>query len=150
MEEVKTGGGKEFVYSVVWAVILLFIGDMIVTALPSYKIIGVIITILMFGVLAFFALTRYSAVYTYTLKKTRFAAVRKIGYRLKEVSFYTSDVVSVTRKKPDCRVQTVYRMHTSVFSRKNLWYVVYRTGETKNMLVCAVSEKMARSLRGGE
>ena len=120
MEEVKTGGGKEFVYSVVWAVILLFIGDMIVTALPSYKIIGVIITILMFGVLAFFALTRYSAVYTYTLKK------------------------------PDCRVQTVYRMHTSVFSRKNLWYVVYRTGETKNMLVCAVSEKMARSLRGGE
>lgn len=147
MEEIKTGGGKEFVYSVIWAVILLFIGDIIVTALPQYKIIGIIITILMFSVLAFFALTRYSAVYTYTLKDNRFAAVRKIGYRLKEVRFYTSDVVSVTRKKPARRFQTVYRMHTSVFSKKNVWYIVYRTGKAENMLVCAVSEKMARALR---
>ena len=78
MEEKRTGGGKEFVFSVIWAVILLCIGRVITNLLENYKIIGVIITIIMFCVLGFFVLTRYSAVYTFTFKDDRLRVNRSI------------------------------------------------------------------------
>ena len=147
MEEVKTGGGREFVFSVVWAVILLFIGDIIVSALPDYKIIGIIITIIMLCVLGFFVLTRYSAVYTYTVKNGRVKVVRKIGYRNKEIDFSVSDVVSVTGERPAAAVKNVYHMHTTVFSKRNIWYIVYKQRKTERLLVCGISKKMADEIR---
>ena len=149
MEEVKTGGGREFVFSVAWVIVLLFIGDIIVSALPDYKIIGIIITILMLCVLGFFVLTRYAAVYTYTLKDGRMTAVRKIGYRVKETAFSTSDVVSVTRKRPAAAVKNVYNMRATVFSKRNLWYIVYKKNKTDNLLICGISKKMADEIRVG-
>ena len=147
MEEVKTGGGKEFIISVVWVIILLFIGDIIVSALPDYKIIGIIITILMLCVLGFFVLTRYSAVYTYSVKNGRMKVNRKIGYRNKEIEFRVSDVISVTKHRPGVSVNNVYNMHTKIFSKRNIWYIVYRKNTADNMLVCGISKKMADEIR---
>ena len=96
MEEKRTGGKKEFLYSVLWAFALLIVGRFIIFALPDYKVIGAVITLLLFCVLGFFVLTRYSAVYTYSLKNTRFRANRKIGHRNKEYEVSLSGVKSVT------------------------------------------------------
>ncbi len=54
MEEKRTGGGKEFIFSLLWAVIFMILGQYIIFILPSYKIIGTIITILLFCILGFF------------------------------------------------------------------------------------------------
>ena len=147
MEEVKTGGGREFIISVVLVIILLFIGDLIVSALPDYKIAGIIITILMLCVLGFFVLTRYSAVYTYTVKNGRVKVNRKIGYRNKEIEFRISDVISVTKHRPVTSVKNVYNMHTKIVSRRNIWYIVYKKKTSDNMLVCGISKKMADEIR---
>ena len=40
MEEKRTGGGKEFIFSLLWAVIFMILGQYIIFVLPSYKIIG--------------------------------------------------------------------------------------------------------------
>lgn len=147
MEETRTGGGREFVFSVIWAVILLFVGKIIIEALPAYKIIGTIITILMFCVLGFFVLTRYAAIYTYTLKNDRLRVNRKIGHRNKEVDFAVSAVKSVTGKKPLNSPKYVYTMKTTVFSHKNTWYVVYEEKRVRKMLVCDMSADMADKLK---
>lgn len=146
MEEMRTGGGKEFVFSVIWAVILLFIGRSITNALDEYKIIGVFITIVMFCFLGFFVLTRYSAVYTYTLKDDRLRINRSIGHRNKEVDFAVSAVKSVTRTRPKSAPKTTLTMRTSVFSKKNLWYVVYDKNRIRTLLVCDMSGNMADKL----
>lgn len=146
MEETRTGGGKEFVYSVIWAIAMLVVGKGIINALPSYKIIGTIITILMFCVLGFFVLTRYSAVYTYSLKNDRLRVNRKIGHRNKEVDFAVSEVKSVTRQRPKNVPKNVQTMKTTVFSQKDVWYVVYEKGRISNMLVCQMSKSMADKL----
>lgn len=65
MKEQRTAGTKEFVFSMLWAVVLLFIGRGIVNSLPSYKFIGTVITIIFFCILGFFVLTRYSSMFTY-------------------------------------------------------------------------------------
>lgn len=147
MEETRTGGGKEFVFSVIWAVILLFIGKLIIAALTNYKLIGMLITILMFCVLGFFVLTRYSAIYTFTLKNDRMTAVRKIGHRYKEVVFSISQVKFVSAHRPAKTPKTVYNMKTKVFSQKNIWYIVYEKNRTDNMLVCEISKQMADKIR---
>ena len=99
MEEKRTGGGKEFIFSLLWAVIFMILGQYIIFILPSYKIIGTIITILLFCILGFFVLTRYAAIFTYSVKDDIVRVNRAIGHRNKEVEFYISDVKSVTRKK---------------------------------------------------
>ena len=147
MEEVRTGGGKEFVFSVIWAIILLFIGRGITNTLDEYKIIGVLITIIMFCFLGFFVLTRYGAVYTYTLKDDRLRINRSIGYRNKEVDFAVSEVKSVTRTRPKNAPKTTLTMRTSVFSTKNRWYVVYDKNRIRTLLVCDMSGNIADKLR---
>lgn len=147
MEETRTGGGREFFFSVIWAVILLIIGNCIITALPRYKIIGTIITILMFCVLGFFVLTRYSAVYTYSLKNDRLRVNRKIGHRNKELDFAMSSVKSVTKRRPAKTPKRIQNMKTKVFSQKDIWYVVYEKDRSDNMLVCEISKKMADKIK---
>ena len=148
MEEKRTGGKKEFLYSVLWAVALLVVGRFIIFALPRYKVIGTIITLLMFCALGFFVLTRYSAVYTYSLKNTRFRANRLIGHRNKEYEVALSGVKSVTRKRPK-NSPRAQNMRTTVFSKKDLWYILYRKNKRDMLLVCTISNKMAEQIKSG-
>ena len=147
MEETRTGGGKEFVFSMIWTIILLIIGKCIISVLTAYKIIGTIITILMFCVLGFFVLTRYSAIYTYSIKNDRMRVNRKIGHRNKEVDFAMSSVKSVSKQRPNKTPKSVQNMKTKVFSQKDIWYVVYEKNGKENMLVCEISKKMADKIR---
>ena len=148
MEEKRTGGKKEFLYSVLWAVALLVVGRFIIFALPRYKVIGTIITLLMFCALGFFVLTRYSAVYTYSLKNTRFRANRQIGHRNKEYEVALSGVKSVTRKRPK-NSPRAQNMRTTVFSKKDLWYILYRKNKRDMLIVCTISNKMAEQIKSG-
>ena len=148
MEEKRTGGKKEFLYSVLWAIALLLAGRFIIFALPDYKVIGAAVTLLLFCVLGFFVLTRYSAVYTYSLKNTRFRANRMIGHRNKEYEVSLSSVKSVTRKRPH-GAPRAQNMRTTVFSKKDLWYIVYRKNKKDMLLVCTISSKMAEKIKSG-
>lgn len=148
MEETRTGGGKEFIFSIIWTIILLLIGRGVIVMLPEYKVIGTIATLLAFCVLGFYVLTRYCAVYTYSLKNNRFRVNRKIGHRNKEVDFALSGVKSVTRKRPPKSPRALH-MRTTVFSKKDLWYIVYRKNNADNLLVCTVSNKMAEKIKSG-
>ena len=148
MEETRTGGKKEFLYSVLWAIALLIVGRFIIFALPDYKVIGAVITLLLFCVLGFFVLTRYSAIYTYSLKNTRFRVNRTIGHRNKEYEVSLSGVKSVTRKRPH-GAPRAQNMRTTVFSKKDLWYIVYRKNKQDMLLVCTISNKMAEKIKSG-
>ena len=148
MEEKRTGGKKEFLYSVLWAIAILIVGRFIIFALPDYKVVGAVITLLLFCVLGFFVLTRYSAIYTYSLKNTRFRANRKIGHRNKEYEVSLSGVKSVTRKRPR-KSPRAQNMRTTVFSKKDLWYIVYRKNKQDMLLVCNISSKMAEKIKSG-
>ena len=127
---------------------LLVVGRFIIFALPRYKVIGTIITLLMFCALGFFVLTRYSAVYTYSLKNTRFRANRQIGHRNKEYEVALSGVKSVTRKRPK-NSPRAQNMRTTVFSKKDLWYILYRKNKRDMLLVCTISNKMAEQIKSG-
>ena len=148
MEEKRTGGKKEFLYSVLWAIALLIVGRFIIFAIPDYKVIGAVITLLFFCMLGFFVLTRYSAIYTYSLKNTRFRANRKIGHRNKEYEVSLSGVKSITRKRPP-KSPLAQNMRTTVFSKKDLWYIVYRKNKKDMLLVCTISNKMAEKIKSG-
>lgn len=147
MEETKTAGGKEFVFSVLWAILILYIGKYLINVLPDWKVIGTIVTIILFCVLGFFVLTRYAAIYTYTFKNDRFKANRKIGHRNKEVDFAASSIRVVTKTRPSKPPKKVRNMRTSVFSTKNTWYIIYEKNKERNMLVCDISKNMADKLR---
>ena len=155
MSEERTGGRKEFLFSVMWSVLLLFVGKCIIYIIPSYKVVGGILTVLMFCVLGFFVMTRYAAIFTYTLKGYNLRINRMIGKRNKEIEIKISDIESISRKRPENmpKAQNVYKMCASVFSKRRLYYVSYVRNNTKEVLIFEPSEEMVKrimSLRGEE
>ena len=142
MEETRTGGKKEFLFSFLWAALLLVIGRFIIFALPDYKVIGAVITLLMFCVLGFFVLTRDRR----AQHLTAFRVNRKIGHRNKEYEVSLSGVKSVTKKRPP-HSPRAQNMRTTVFSKKNVRYILYRKNKRDMLLVCTISDKMAEKLK---
>lgn len=146
MKEERTGGGREFIFSVIWAAVLLILGRALTITLTDYKIIGVLVTILMYCVLGFFVLTRYAAVYTLTFEDERVRIVRAIGHRVKTVDFAISQVRTVQKTRPKTKARAQI-MRQSVFSQRNVYYIEYEKNGVPSLLVCDMSRKMADRIK---
>lgn len=149
MKEVRTGGLKEFFFSVLWMLVLLFCGRYLTHLLPSYKLFGTLITIAMFCVLGFFVLTRYAAVFTYSLKGYSLRINRTIGKRNKEIEIRIPSVKSISQKKPKDmpRREYVYKMYSRVFPSKRLWYAEYERNTFREVLIFEPSEEMVNKIK---
>lgn len=147
MKEIHTSGNKEFVYVMLWAIGLLFAGQAIVNILPAYKIIGTIITILMYCVLGFYTLTRFCARFTYENTGYSLRINRMIGKRNKEIEFNFSDIISISSQRPKKMPKPVYMMRTSVFSDKNSRFIIYGYTGAQKTLVFEPSDKFMKELK---
>lgn len=129
MEEKKTAGKKEFFIAVVWAIFLFTVSQYIGAAMQSYHIIANLIGVLMFCVLGFFVLTRYCAVFTYTVGDERVRINRLIGHHNKEVDFAISNIVSIRAGNTKTDAKTTLNMTTKAFSKTGTCCIVYnKTG----------------------
>lgn len=147
MEENLTAGTKEFVFSVIWTVLLLTAGRYITFILPSYKIAGTILTVLMFCILGFFVLTHYCAVYTYTVKNGKLTVNRAIGHRNKTVTVPLSQITSVTRKKPAGTRRAEYTMKKRVFPGGRECFVTYKRSGKESVIVFEPSAELEAYLK---
>lgn len=146
MKEVRAAGGKEFVFSMLWAMFLLFVSRGIVNSLPDYKMIGAIAGILMYCVLGYFVLTRYSSRFTYENTGTSLRINRMIGKRNKEIEFKLSDIENISRVKPKKLPKQVFYMRVSVFSDKRSYYITFTRDVEKYMAVVEATEEFMKKL----
>ena len=146
MKEVREAGGKEFVFSMLWAMFLLFVSRGIVNSLPDYKVIGAGAGILMYCVLGFFVLTRYSSRFTYENTGSSLRINRTIGKRNKEIEFKFGDVKSISRSKPKKLPKQVFYMRVSVFSDKKSYYITFTREGQEYMTVIEASEDFMKKL----
>ena len=147
MKEIHTSGNKEFVYVMLWALALLAIGRGIINALPAYKIIGTIITILMYCVLGFYTLTRFCARFTYENTGYSLRINRMIGKRNKEIEFNFSDIISISSKRPADMPKPVYMMRTSIFSDRKSEFIIYGYTGARKTLVFEPTDKFMQELK---
>ncbi len=147
MKEQRTAGTKEFVFSMLWAVVLLFIGRGIVNSLPSYKFIGTVITIIFFCILGFFVLTRYSSMFTYEDTGYSLRINRGIGKRNKEIEFRYEDIIYMNKKKPTELPKPRYNMRASVFSKKNCTYIIFGYKGNEQSLIFEPSDKFISNVK---
>lgn len=146
MKEVRAAGGKEFVFSMLWAMFLLFVSRGIVNSLPDYKMIGAIAGILMYCVLGYFVLTRYSSRFTYENTGTSLRINRMIGKRDKEIEFKLSDIENISRVKPKKLPKQVFYMRVSVFSDKRSYYITFTRDGEEYMAVVEATEEFMKKL----
>lgn len=147
MKEIHTSGTKEFVYALVWSLGLLYIGRALINALPAFKMIGSIVTILMFCVLGFFVLTRYCSRFTYENTGYSLRINRMIGKRNKEIEFNFSDIIAISSARPKDMPKPVYNMRTSVFSDKKSKFIIYGYTGARRTLVFEPSDKFMQELK---
>lgn len=147
MKEVRTAGTKEFIYSMLWAIFLLFIGRGIINTLPNYKVAGAIITLISFCVLGFFVMTRYSAQFTYENTGYSLRINRSIGKRNKEVEFRYEDIIYMGPDRPAQMPKPRWNMRASVFSHKKCSYIVFGYSTNKQTLIFEPTQKFLTSLK---
>lgn len=144
MVETHTAGLKEFIYAVVWVSLLFILGRYSEFVLPAFKVISVLFTILLFGLFAFFVLTRYCAVFTYTLKGNYIRVNRRIGHRNKEVEIKLSYIKSISQVNP--RIRPTYRMKKYILKNKSDCYIVFENNNKTQCLLFAPSPQMLKKL----
>ncbi len=148
MTEIKKAGGKEFVFVLIWAVAICTVTAYMKFCMQSYKLVADITAIVLFAILAYFTLVRYSAVYTYYADKSVIRVNRAIGkHRNKEAEFEIKDIKNISRQKPDVRAQYFC---ISVFSRRQRVYITSRSDKNKAVAIDASPEfyKRARKYAG--
>ena len=145
MKETHAAGLKEFFISVVWAAILFVMGGSTSYALPVFKIISGIGTFLLFCVFAFFVLTRYSAVFTYSLNENTLRVNRQIGHRNKEVEIRVGKIKSISAVDP--QIKPTYRMRKYILRNKRDCYITFENkGKTECLLFCP-SDDMLKKIK---
>lgn len=147
MKEVHVSGNKEFIYTLIWSFGILCFGRALINSLPAFKIFGTIAVILMFCVLGFFVLTRFSARYTYENTGYSLRVNRTIGKRNKEVEMNFSDIVSISSTKPANMPKPIYTMRSSVFSDKKSTFIIWGYTGALKTLVFEPSDKFMKELK---
>lgn len=145
MKEIHSAGLKEFFIAVIWAAALFTLGSMSSYAVSVYKVISGIGTLLLLCVYAFFVLTRYSAVFTYSLEGQVLRVNRKIGHRNKEVEIRASQIVNISHLDP--KLRPTYRMKKYILRNKRDCYVTYKKGGRTECLLFCPSDELLKKLR---
>ncbi len=145
MKETQAAGFKEFFFALIWVAILFILGSSTGYAISVYKVISGIGTMLLFCVFAFFVLTRYSAVFTYSLEGYTLRVNRKIGKRNKEVEIRAGDIVSISRTDP--KIRPTYRMKKYILRNKRDCYIVYNKNGEQACLLFNPSDEMIKKLK---
>ncbi|MGN0149949.1 MAG: hypothetical protein ACI4C7_06850 [Clostridia bacterium] len=147
MEEKHTAGNKEFFISIVWAIALFVVSQYICAAMPEYKIVGNIFSIILFCILGFFVLTRYCATFTYTIKNGRIRINRMIGRRNKEVDFAISNIKSISCGAVKLNAKNIYNMTTKAFSKKGTCSIVYNRTGIDEAVIIEPSNEMLKQIK---
>lgn len=150
MEEKRTAGGKEFFIAIIWAIFLFVVSQYIGAAFKTYHIAAILISILMFCILGFFVLTRYCAVFTYTVKDGRVRINRMIGHRNKEVDFAISNIRSISSSSRNIKAKTVYNMTTKAFSKAGTCCIVFNKTGVDEAVIFEPSEKMLSHIKNSK
>lgn len=145
MKETQAAGLKEFFIALVWAAVLFVLGGSTSYALPVFKIISGIGTFLLFCVFAFFVLTRYSAVFTYSLDGNTLRVNRKIGHRNKEVEIRVGRIKNISAQDP--KIRPTYRMKKYILRNKRDCYITYEHGGKTECLLFNPSDEMLKKIK---
>lgn len=142
MEEQRKAGGKEFIFTLIWAVIVYLTGQALTSKMQNYRVIGGIIMLLAYCVIVFFVLTRYSSTFTYSVKNNRVKINRLIGKRNKEVDFDISNIVKIASANEKISAKNIYKMTPKIFSKKDLMRIVYNKSGFDEAVVFEPSKEM--------
>ena len=146
MKETHSAGLKEFFLSVIWMIIILLLGETTSYALPVYKVISGLSTMIFTGIFVFFVLTRYSAVFTYTLNSGSVKVNRQIGKRRnKEIEIKLNSVCEITTTDP--KIKPTYRMKQYILRNKRDCYIVFQNNNERCCLLFTPSDAMLKKLK---
>lgn len=146
MQETHSAGIKEFFLSVIWMIIIFLLGESTSYALPVYKVISGLLTMIFTVIFVFFVLTRYSAVFTYSLNSSSIRVNRKIGRRRnKEIEIKLNYVCEITKTDP--KIKPTYRMKQYILRNKRDWYVVFINDDKRCCLLFTPSDEMLKKLK---
>ena len=155
MEEKCAAGVKELLYSIMAVIALLLGYDFIGTAFRlmsgqnGYSGQNLVLTVLAVAigcVIAYFVLTRYGAVFTYTAEEKKIYIKRRIGHREKVIEIKNRDIVSVSKSAPYKETKKVYKMCKSIVSQKNRYYLVYKNNGERETVIFEPSQNLVKEI----
>ncbi len=156
MIEKKLAGIREFIYSALWAVLILVAYDFVDTfmrltlsadAYGSRNMILTVTTIALACVLVYIVLTRYASSFIYEVTDKKIIVTSKTGHREKTVEVKYKDILEISKDRPQDIAKKVYKMGKSVFSKKNTYYMLFISEKEKQIIEFEPSDEMAFEIK---
>lgn len=119
----KKATTRHFFAALAAAMIIGLISSVVRFFLPN-AIVGDVLAIALFCILAYFVLIHYTSVFVYTLDGYSLTVTRKIGAREKQIIIKSNAVVSVCKKKPSS--VKAENMCVSVFMKRGALCITYK------------------------
>lgn len=122
---------KHFVFVILAACIIVFVGAWVRYAVPTSSVIVDIMSIILFIVAGCFVYTHYTPVFEYKIDGYTLYVKRSIGRRnVKDIQIKSKQIISVEKCRPP-QIRKIYNMCVSIYSKTNIVYVVYKAGTTQ-------------------
>lgn len=149
MKQIKRSGTKEFFITLLMLFIIITVTDYIKFILPSYKIAGDILRLIIICIYGFLILTHYSAVFTYDCTKTKVKVNRRIGKRRhKETEFSISSITDISDKKPD--VKKIGNYNPKILKHKNTKYITYKKDKKLEAVLIEADDELINFLKNNK
>lgn len=145
MKQIKRSGNKEFFLALLILFIIIIITEYIKFILPSYKMIGEALRIIIICIYGFLILTHYSAVFTYTCTGSTLKIIRTIGRRSRETEFSVSSITDISEKKPD--VKCIKSYNPKILKHKNTKYITYKKNKSLEAVLIELDDELNNFLK---
>lgn len=135
-------GKKEFLWVLVMIMAVALLNDVLRFFLPDIPLVKEVILIGVCCILVYLIYQHYAAVFEYRLDAERFYIERRIGHRIKTISFLTKDIENIYfGKRPEIR-QCQNRC-VGILPGKKTCYIVY---EKDKAVACEPDGELVRLL----
>lgn len=141
--EEKKATTRHFFAALAAALIIGLLSSIVRFFMPNV-IVGDLLAIALFCILAYLVLVHYTSVFIYTLDGHALTIMRKIGAREKQIKIKSSSVISVSTKKPSNAKSD--NMCVSVFIKRHAVCITYKNGNQRRAVWIEPGNELAEAI----
>lgn len=146
--QIRKAGFRHFLYVIGAAAIAELVISYIRYLFPLHKLFTDILMIAVFMIIGYTVFTHYTSVFEYKTDGEKLYISRKIGSRTKTFQIDVKRIKKITQNKSEANLpKKSPNMCCSVFSKKNVYYVVYRENKQNYGLIFEPDEEFLSTLK---
>jgi len=148
--ETNKAGVKSFFFILIAVITAMLVLSCVKSAFENVLLVDAV-TILIFCIIGYYTLVRYSSVFEYSTDGEVLIIIRKIGHRVTTVNIDVKKIKKLSRNKADISsVKKPLNMCASIISKQRAYYLLYTEDKVKKAIIFEPTDALVEKLKRGK